>query len=140
MGRLQVMNAMKGMEWNGHVAVMLASSLIECCMTESDCEVAIEKIDDTLTQSLRHLTGDNENLLNTELCVDIEELPQLLYQLTLLGNKLDGGLSPDLSSQILDCITMSTDTLLSLYFLSDQVANKKRKEKKRRNSLFHRRT
>ena len=119
--RLQIIHALRGLEWKGHTAVMLACALIECCICDLDCEIAIEKIEDVLTISLQHLSGENHHDLNSELCVDIEELPQLMYQMTLIGNRIENGMSAELCSKILECITMSMDTLLSMYFSDEKL-------------------
>jgi hypothetical protein len=50
-------------------------------------------------------------------CLNIDDLPQMLYQLTIIGNKLDllDEVAPEISNQILNCISFCMDTLLLIY-------------------------
>jgi hypothetical protein len=73
---------------------------------------------------LIRVQGENEDddLLDEDECLTIDELPSLLYQLTLLGNKADiqSEVSPELSTKVLNCLSFCTDTLLSLFFTSSE--------------------
>ena len=92
-------------DWQSTAVVMLASSLIEIVESELECETAIRKIGKYVVWK----GFDQDEEFDT--CVDIEELPALLYQLTGLTRKCDSS-SARVKSLVLETVASSIDSLL----------------------------
>jgi len=98
--------------WQPSSVVMLASALVDIVETEEECQRALKKIGayaawkgfGAATHAVDDADGD-------ALCVDIEELPALLYQLTGLTRKCEGA-SGTVKGQVLEAIAASLDRLL----------------------------
>ena len=92
-------------DWQSTAVVMLTSSLVEIVESELECETALRKISPYAVW--KGFDQDEES----DMCVDIEELPALLYQLTGLTRKCDGT-SARVKSLVLETVASSIDSLL----------------------------
>ena len=92
-------------DWQSTAVVMLASSLVEMVESEEECETALRKI------SAYTVWKGFDQDVESDMCVDIEEMPALLYQLTGLTRKCDGT-SVRVKNLVLETIASSIDSLL----------------------------
>ena len=112
--RKHIIEVLLTLDWGEH-AVLMANSLVECCISEDDSNAAISKIEGFINLSLQNLRRSWRDA-SESLFAKVEEVPQLLHQLTLLGYKIYTGLSADLASRIVEIISMAIDSLFTCYF------------------------
>lgn len=119
--RSSIVDKLCSITWQANIAVILASTLVECCSNSIEFSSTASKIEEVLTASISYTCGSRDDVdVCEDECLEVEELPQMLYQLTIIGNKMEvlGEISPEMTKQILHCITFCVDSLLSVFLES----------------------
>jgi hypothetical protein len=96
--RLSTIERICNLRWDSHSSLMLAATLGDLCESQKECELAMDKI---------RLLVVWENGSRSEK-VDLEDLPGLLYNLTVIGSKVN---VPELKLNVLTIIADSIDSL-----------------------------
>lgn len=89
------------MKWEPAYCLMLSSALADICETREESELAVDKVG-----SLARWRADSNG------SVALEDLPGLLYNLTLIGGKVSG--APDVKLRVLNAIADCIDGLAAV--------------------------
>ena len=120
--RKNVFDTLCNMEWSNSMIVMLASLLVEICDNEEECERTLLKIVSYVSWNNKSNDDDDDGG-----GVDPEELPQLIYQITMIGKRCEG-LSVHFKAAIMDNLAKAIDATVipALKLMSCSDAQKKR--------------